>query len=123
MTTKTFVPVEDVSLVGLGAEALLDFHRDQIARAMVDQEEGRRADGDATMTIKLTVGRRSGALRYHLTAGLKLPGINTVAQIGHMAIGANGKPRLRLQNTGDQLLIPGFEPNHDDDTADGGGAH
>jgi hypothetical protein len=110
MTTKTYVPVTDVTLAGLGVEDLLDVHRDLIASAMVDQEEGRRAKGDAELTIKLKIGQRDGTLRYHITGSLKLPGYATIAQIGHLARDADGKPKLRMQHQGDQILIPGLNP-------------
>jgi hypothetical protein len=108
--SKTYVPVTDVTLEALGCEQMLDIHRDQIAQAMVDQEEGRRAKGVAELIIKLKIGQRDGALVYHVTGQLKLPGYNTIAQIGHLARGADGKAELRMQHQGEQMLIPGFHP-------------
>lgn len=120
--SKTYVPVTDVTLAALGAEQLLDVHREHIAAAMVDQEEGRRTKGDAVLTIKVTIGQRDGALRYHVTGSCKLPGYATRATIGHLARDADGKPKLRMQHAGDQLLIPGLTP-HDNDTAESGETH
>ena len=115
--SDAYIKVTDASLEVIGCETLFDNYRAQIATALVEQEEGSRADGDVELTIKVKIGRREEGLRYHATASLKTPGYVGQAAIGNLLHAGKGEaPRLRIQRTdAKQMLIPGTTPFADED--------
>lgn len=65
--SEYMLEVDDATLEIIGAEALWQQHVPEIARALMEQEEGARAEGPIKLTMQIRVGKVGDgvALRGH----------------------------------------------------------
>lgn len=87
----TITRSEDLTLKSVGAEELLAQHLPEIARALREQEDGVRGDGDVVVNVKITIARREDGIRYGCGATVKIPGFVTRGTRG-MLVPQHGEP-------------------------------
>lgn len=96
-----YVPVQDMSLAAIEAEAVFARHVPEIAKVLQEQEEGRRVAGKVTLTLKIEIEQRQDGLALVTTGKLTAPGYSGRGVRGHLA--PDG--RVRIVGTPDQITI------------------
>ena len=103
MPSDGYIPVQDLSLEAVEAEAVFVKHIPEIARVLTEQEEGERSTGKITITLKVEIEKKEQGLTFLTTAALKSPGFCGRGVSGHLA--PDG--RVRVVGTPDQIAIFG----------------
>ncbi|MFH1568504.1 MAG: hypothetical protein ABIL09_10955 [Gemmatimonadota bacterium] len=113
-----FVKASEATLDNVGAEDLFQLYVEEVARAFVDVDEGRRIGAKAKATITLTIEIKyraeDGQVTFVPSAAAKLPSYVSAGARGHRTY--DGKLKVTTQTP--QPLLDFGERTHREDTDD-----